>query len=126
MTPIQPIIREILIENDRVKELIAERVYDLILPSGHTIPAITIQRISETLNASTIAGNTLLQIDAYSHTHAQAETVAEAVRQALTNTTKAGDPDILGIVPQNTIDTYTPDNRLFRVTTDYLVSWRKK
>lgn len=125
MKSVQAIIRDILKEDSKVASHIAGRVYDLVFPQGYTVPSITLQRISETLDANTLCGTTVLQIDAYSKTHEQAESIAEAVRQTLTNTTKAGNPAILGITPQNTVDFYTVDNRLYRISTDYAVTWRK-
>lgn len=125
MTSIQATIRTILRHDSRVATLIADRVYDLVFPQGYTIPSITLQRISETLDTNTLSGTTVLQIDVYSRTHEQAEEIAEAVRQALTNTSKEGNPTILVIIPQNTVDFYTVDNRLYRISTDYAVTWRK-
>lgn len=126
MTSIQSTIRNILVEDARVNALIEDRVYDLLFPPGYQIPACTIQRISETLDPLTMTGTTTLQIDAYARTHEQAAEVAEAVRQTLTNTTQAGEPAILALIPQNTVDFYTVYNRLFRVSTDYAVTWRKQ
>ena len=101
-------------------------MYDLVFPQGYTIPSVTLQRISETLDACNLSGTTLLQIDSYARSHEDAADLAEAVRQTLTNTTRDGDPVILGILPQNTVDFYTADNRLYRISTDYAVAWRKK
>lgn len=125
MKSIQAIVREILKDDSKVASHIAGKVYDLVFPQGYAIPSITLQRISETLDSNTLCGTTILQIDVYSKTHEQAENIAEAVRQTLTNTTKAGNPAILGITPQNTVDFYTVDNRLYRISTDYAVIWRK-
>ena len=126
MNSIQSIIRTILQQDSRISEIAGGRVYDLVFPQGYTIPSVTLQRISETLDACNLSGTTLLQIDSYARSHGDAEDLAEAVRQTLTNTTRDGDPVILGILPQNTVDFYTADNRLYRISTEYAVAWRKK
>lgn len=127
MTSIQSIIRTILQQDSAVAGISGGRIYDLVFPPGYSIPAATLQRISETIDALTLAGTTTLQIDAYARTHTDAANLAEAIRQSLTNYSQAGDQeDILSILPQNTVDFYTADNRLHRVSTDYAVTWRKK
>lgn len=124
---IQPLVRSILVNDPTISAMVDTRVYDIVFPSVRTpTPAIILQRISETYDSVTMSRATTLQVDSYALSHETAQTLDTLVSQLLTNLSGvvASDVEILNIIPVNSLDFYTPDNKLYRVATDYSVFWR--
>ena len=117
----QALVRELLTSETSYS------VYDMVLPKNIQVPCITLQRISETIDAVTMLRRTTIQIDCYSESHPDADTIAEEVLAVLVNRRmETTQMTILSITPESTRDLSVPETRLFRVTGEYAVVWRKK
>lgn len=123
----QAIIRETLYNNEYLKRVVRGRIYDMQIPKDITMPCITLQRISETLDRITLVRKTVYQVDCYSESHVEAGFIAETVLSVLTNSTyDRPDLDIYIVSPETLTDLSAPETRLYRVTGDYAVIWRSK
>lgn len=125
---IQSVIRGILCADEYMVPLIHGRVYDaLMLPKNIEYPCITLQRISETLDPDTMFRRTTVQIDCYSTSHVEADTIAETVLSVLLRRRQSTSQLLIfSIKPETLNDLSDQQTRLFRVTGDYAVIWRKK
>lgn len=123
---IQPVIRTMLLDNPEVYAATQGRIFDISPPGTRPqLPAITLQRISETLNPLTMARSTRIQVDCYAYSHAGANDLAEAVQRALTNRSLTQeDLAVFSIRPGTIIDYFTVDTRTYRTMADYTVAWR--
>lgn len=76
-----------LLANSGVATLIGTRLYANKLDQGETLPAVTLQVISQThaqhLKGISAAGTTRIQLDVFAETRLAADAVAEAIVAAL-------------------------------------------
>lgn len=123
---IQAAIRDILTRPDAVSVTLVSDVYDTVIPENASMPCITLQRISETIDPVTMLRKTMMQVDCYSRDHIQADILAEKILNVLMNHSESEKVTIFSIVPTNTTDLSVPETRLYRVTCDYAIIWRFK
>lgn len=123
---IQAAIRDILTRPAAVSVTNVPDVYDTVIPENVSMPCVTFQRISETIDPVTMLRKTMMQVDCYSRDHIQADILAEKILNVLMNHSESEKVTIFSIVPTNTTDLSVPETRLYRVTCDYAIIWRFK
>lgn len=122
---IQSLLRQILISDVGVSELVDTRVYDMVLPRDISFPCIQLHRVSETIDRWTNARRTRFQIDCYGETHPSSIILSELVNKALIDIKdKSGNMIVYTMSQQNTYDNSDIENRVYRITLDYAIIWR--
>lgn len=99
---------------------IVGRSYPLVSPEKPTAPYAIYSQITNapevTMESAVPIENTRLQIDVFAKTYAEVQTLADQVRSAMLG---------LNITPISAGDLYEAEVKLFRVTQDFSV-WYKK
>jgi hypothetical protein len=118
-------IRDELVADATVTNLVAQRIYAQIMPQGVVLPAVLLTVISETPENSVDGSpssrlvSSLVQADTYAKGYADARALADAVVNVLGGLSR---PDLSGEL-QTTRDSYDDETQLHRVSVDVLI-WR--
>ena len=123
---IEAAIRQYLLAQAAVTDLIARRLYPMILPQPPTLPAVTYSRVSR----STVRDLTGMayrvsrfQFSCWAEKYGDAKAVAQAVRQALEDYVgDMGEFRIMDSTSVNEIDLSEPDTGLYHVPVDVLIT----
>lgn len=118
---------QFLLGHPGVAAEVGDRIYPQPLPQNATLPAVTYQDISD-VGYMTSTGPACLtrqryQIDHWAETREIARRVECATRQALNGAHGAwpGGARIGGVFRRNTWTRYEPDEKVYRVITDYQI-----
>lgn len=128
------VVRTRLLALSAVTAIVGQRVRTLILAQNETLPAIRVQRISESepmhLRGSSGLQRARVQVDSYASTFAAARSLDAAVHGdgagsgLCAFTGVVGSANVRSIVPMNVQDLYEKDEREFyRVSRDYEVQF---
>jgi hypothetical protein len=118
-------VRDVLVADPTVAGLVAGRVYPGLIPPRAAFPAIVFTVVSqvpeETFEgtAATALVDSRVQIDCYAKSYDDAQKLAEAVDDALTEL----DDQLLRVVRLDSRDLFDDELLLHRVSTDFSV-WR--
>lgn len=123
---IESAIRQYLIAQPAVNNLIAGRLYPMVLPQPPTLPAATYQRVSRSA-VRDLTGVAYwvsrFQFSCWAERYADAKAVAQAIREALEDYVGTmGTFKILDSTTVNEIDLSQPDTGLYHVPVDVLVT----
>lgn len=139
MTAVEIAVAEHLEGTGAVAALVSDRVFQLVIPEGATLPAIRVQLIDDPrryhLRGSDGAHRALVQVDAYAgeasgeDPYAEAAAVADAIDDAMSGQRFfAGSPidvEITGALRVSRRPLYDPDElRQVRVLQEYVV-WHR-
>lgn len=124
---IEAAISDLLNTSAPLTSLIAGRIYPIILPETPTLPAVTLQRISQipmyTLDGALGAASTRLQINVFgddlqnvSNTEQAIRVVLESYRGTLSNGVV-----VSSLTITNSQTMFESDARLYYTMTDYLI-----
>lgn len=118
----ETVLLRLLLDDADLAALVGKKVFALVIPQGTKLPCVSFQRISgepaNCLDGHSGLENITLQVDAWGRTYAEAKQVAKAIRAAMP---PAGDP--ISSQLQADHDQYEPDEKYFRVSMDYAVSF---
>jgi len=113
-----------------VNNLVAARVYGMMIPQKATLPCITVQRIStariSTMDSSGATGDLTsprFQIDTWATTQKSAKAITDAIRAGLnghTGTTGTG-VTIRAALATEEAPSYDPETGLYRCRSEFLV-----
>lgn len=118
--------RAILLGNGGVSALVSSRIYPIELPQSPTFPAITLQIVAgESVYSSSGLSNlenSLVQVDCWARTYADADALFEAVRKACaTYSGNVSGVDVQGIFLEQKRDLYDSEAKLNRRSADFSV-----
>lgn len=124
-------LRNRLVNDTDVNNLVSTRVYPLRLPQGYTLPAISYQRISaERIHEMSIGpigwAWSRFQVDCWANSYGDVRSLAEAVRQSLDGF--KGDLDsthVGGIYIEGERDLFEENAEIYRVTMDFLIPYKE-
>ena len=130
-------IRQIILSNPAAFALVGSRVYPVLIPKSATLPAVSLQVVSNLPSDTKSGVSTVdlirLQVDSYGTTYATAAAVDEAVRGAIdkyagtVNVTGSGlaasgvNYTIGGVRYETTQDIFEDQSEVFRLSSDYIV-----
>jgi len=125
-------IRTLLVDDAEVAEIVAARVYPLVLPQSPTLPAITLQRVSnQTVISQDGPGmeRPRIQVDCWASTYLAARELAAAVKACLCPSRHetpnyvrtVDDVRIEAVMPESDRDLYEDDTQIYRVSMDFFV-----
>lgn len=128
------VVRARLLETGAITALIGQRVRTVVLAQNETLPAIRVQRISESepmhLRGSGSLRRARVQVDSYAASFADARTLDAAVHGDGAGSGlcgfagMVGSAKVHGIFPMDVQDLYEKDEREFyRVSRDYEVQY---
>jgi hypothetical protein len=124
-------LRQHIIADPAVEQLIGSRMYPVTLPQAVELPAVTYQVISATRTPTMLHGDNLpskrIQIDAYSLDSSEAQAVVDAIRevfQFFVRGTIGDSPGIFvaGVFADTEQQLYEPDTKLYRVSIEFRIS----
>jgi len=126
-------VRVRLLADGTVSGLIGARMHPGLLPQNPAVPALTYERISgpriQSLTGPSGRGVARLQIDSWSSTYREAQSLAAAVRASLNGfignlSDGASPPQTRGVVIRldNERDLHEEDVSLFRISQDYVIN----
>ena len=119
-------IRTKLLADGTISGLVSTRIYALKLPQKPTYPAITYSRISgprsQLLDGPSTWGFARLEYDSWAKSYVSAQSLAAAVRVDLDGFVGSLNGRSVVIRLENERDLYEDEDKLYRVTQDYLVS----
>jgi hypothetical protein len=103
---------------DRLKGLVSNRVYPIIMPQNPTLPAVVYTRITNTpinvLGHQPTLDQVRVQIDVWANTYKESKTLAKSVRNAMETAS-------FSATLQSDDESYEPETGLYRVSSDYYV-----
>ena len=121
-----------LISNAGITAAVSDRIYPLTAPTSATLPYITIQRVAcsheHHMTAAAGLAAARFQVDCWAETSVDAETSAEAVREALDgymqNTMES--TEVRAVFLEDEGDGYEPptdasEDGVFRIRQDYTI-----
>lgn len=118
----ETVLLRLLLDDADLAALVGKKVFALVIPQGTKLPCVTFQRVNgnpqNCLHGHSGLEDIDLVIDVWAHGYAEAKAVAKAVRAAMP---PAGDP--ISSRLQADHDQYEPDEKYFRVSMDYAVSF---
>ena len=130
-------IRQIILSNPAAFALVGSRVYPVLIPKSATLPAVSLQVVSNLPSDTKSGVSTVdlirLQVDSYGTTYATAAAVDEAVRGAIdkyagtvnvtgVNLAASGvNYTIGGVRYETTQDIFEDQSEVFRLSSDYIV-----
>lgn len=122
---IEAAIRQYLLAQKPIADLIADRLYPMVLPEAVTLPAVTYQRVSRSA-VRDLSGMAFcisrLQFSCWAKKYADAKLVAQAIRRALDDYVGTmGQFRILDSTTVNEVDLSQPEAGLYHVPVDVLV-----
>ena len=108
----------------------AGRIYPLMLPQNHTLPAVTFTRIAATrtrsLDGPSGMARAVFQVDAWAATYGGAKTLAETLRQALDGHRGAmGSETVGGVLLTAERDLFDHETGTYRVSMDFAI-WHQE
>ena len=117
-------IYERLSEDTDTAALVSTRIYPKVAPQDVARPYVvfhkTVRRPQQTLNGYTLSRG-VWQIDAWSNTFDQSESIAVAIEAALDGFRGDAGSRALGFMLDEVFDDYEPDTRLYRQSLDFLI-----
>jgi hypothetical protein len=124
--PIEAAIRQYLLSQPATTNLIADRLYPMVLPQPPTLPSVTYSRVSRS-GVRDLTGVAYwvsrFQFSCWAERYSEAKNVAQAVRQALEDYVGTmGVFRIIGSGSVNEIDLSEPDTGLYHVPVDVLIT----
>jgi hypothetical protein len=123
-------LRQFIIADATVEDLIGTRMYPTTLPQSVELPAVSYQLVSAIRTPTMLHGDNLpekrVQIDAWALTADEAREVAEAIRALFHYFVRGyiGDSPgvfVAGVFADSEREDYEPDTKLYRVSCDYRV-----
>jgi hypothetical protein len=124
ITTVDGAIRNILISNAGVSNLVGFRVYVLELPDLCTFPALSVHQISNPF--SRIKGSPRIQVSAWAEDLLICKQISAAVETALDGYAGTqGNIKIVQITPLESNDLPPDDTGLYQIAYDFLVLYKK-
>ena len=130
LVDVRPGLRTLLLNNAQITAMVQTRIYPVLLPQGTTLDSIVFTRITE-LDLPHMTGPTGLvtarfQFDAWSKDVDSAMTLADLVKEVLTNFRGIVNYDstfvnIQGAFLLNGRDDYDSTSQMYRMSRDYYV-----
>lgn len=119
-------VRNLLLENSSVTDIVGDRIYPLKLPETPGMPCIRMSRISETTDPTIQTHTSRVQLSCYALSYEGVVTLAQTIRTALLNKTRVNKSiTILGITAAGIgVDNYEADTRRYFASEDVMVAWR--
>lgn len=111
-------------DDSGVGAIAANRIYPVILPQDPDLPAVTYQTVAgdrETaMGTNPGIANPLVQVDCWARTHAEARSLALAVKASLERWRgTVASVEVLDVFPQREEDSYEWETNMWRSSWDY-------